>query len=485
LTEVGGCFIVKLICIDRLVGQLKGGGNGVQEQNGIGDFHRGKWRLFVAVIFFILTSFLLLLLGCGCKQSAGSEVEQQPAVVELTELEQRDIHESVTVSGQVSAHLEVKVLAELPGRIAEVHVCLGDKVEKGELLLRLDSRDQEVQLQQAEAALTAARAQQAEAQAGARSQDLAQGRAGLVQAESAYEAACAELERMKVLYEEGIVSLQQLELVQTQHTAAQAGVETARAMLEKLEAGPTEHALQVLAAQVSQAQAGAAAARRQYEKMFLRAPINGKVAAVIAREGEMAGMSSPVVILVNDDPVYIDIFVDEEQVGYLFVGQEVSVEVPALAENGAAADSGEDKKDSDAAKEQGCLQGVIAEVSPAALAGSRSFQVRVEVSNPQGLLKHGMFARVTLQTRLLEDVTVIPATAVQQRDGRDYIFFYEQGVARAVEVRTGVQQDSMVQVEGELRQLPVIARAPRSLNDGDAVQRLEDVQKAGEEGEAR
>ena len=81
---------------------------------------------------------------------------------------------------------------------------------------------------------------------------------------------------MKVLYEEGIVSLQQLELVQTQHTAAQAGVETARAMLEKLEAGPTEHALQVLAAQVSQAQAGAAAARRQYEKMFLRAPINGK-----------------------------------------------------------------------------------------------------------------------------------------------------------------------------------------------------------------
>lgn len=457
----------------------------MQGQKDIRDFYGEKGRRFMAVTFFILISFLLLLLGCGCKQSAGSEAEQPPAVVELTALEKRDIHETVTVSGQVSAHLEVKLLAELPGRIAGVPVCLGDKVEKGDLLLQLDSRDQEVQLQQAEAALAAARAQQAEAQAGARSQDLAQARAGLMQAETAYETACAELERMEVLYAEGIISLQQLELARTQHAAAQAGAETARAMLEKLEVGPTEYTLQVLAAQVSQAQSGVAAARRQYEKMFIRAPISGKVAAVMAREGEMAGMGSPVVILVNDDPVYINIFVDEEQVGYLSPGQAVSVEVPALAENGTGGDNREDKEGEDREKEQGCFKGIIAEVGPAALAGNRSFQVRVEVSNPQGLLKHGMFARVTLQTRLLEDVPVVSATAVQQRDGRDYIFFYEQGVARAVEVRTGVQQDSLVQVEGKLRQLPVIARAPRSLNDGDSVQRLEDVQQAGEEGEIR
>lgn len=465
----------------------------MQAEKGKRDFYRAKRRHYIAAIFLILASFMFLLSGGGCSQTSGLGEDEQPAVVELTALEQRDLHESVTVSGQVSAHAEVKVLAELPGRVEEVHVYLGDKVEKGELLVRLDSRDQEVQLQQAEAALAAASAQQAEAQAGARPQDLVQAQAGLMQAESAFTVASAELERMKALFEEGIVSLQQLEQVRMQHTAAQAGLETARAMLEKVEAGATEHTLQVLAAQVSQAQAGVAAARRQYEKMFIRAPISGKVAAVAAREGEMAGLGLPAVVLVDDDPVYIDLLVDEEQIGYLSPGQEVCVDVPVLVENGGMENSGTGRIDP-AETETGelelpagaeCLQGIVAEMSPAALSGSRSFQVRVEVSNPQGLLRHGMFARVTLQTRFLKDVAVVPTTAVQQREGRDYIFFYDQGVARAVEVRTGVQQGDMVQVEGELRQLPVIARAPRSLSDGDAVQKPGNVQQAPKEGETQ
>lgn len=458
----------------------------MQAENGKRGFYQARRRRYIAATFFILISFVLLLSGAGCRQTADSG-EEQPAVVELTALEERDLHESVTVSGQVSAYAEVKVLAELPGRIEEVHVCLGDRVEKGELLLRLDSRDQEVQLQQAEAALAAAGAQQAEALAGARSQDLVQAQAGLMQAEGAFTAASAELERTEALYAEGIVSLQQLEQVQMQHTAARAGLETAQAMLDKVEAGPTEHTLQVLAAQVSQAQAGVAAAKRQYEKMFLRAPISGKVAAVMAHEGEMAGLGSPAVVLVNDDPVYIDVLVDEEQIGYLSTGQEVRVAVPVLAENGVPENSGAGPTEPGEAKagEPDHLQGVIAEMSPAALSGSRSFQVRVKVSNPQGRLKHGMFARVTLQTRFLQGVPVVPATAVQQRDGRDYIFFYDQGVARAVEVKTGVQQGDMIQVEGELRRLPVIARAPRSLNDGDAIQKTDDVQQAKGAGEAR
>ncbi|NLJ56526.1 MAG: biotin/lipoyl-binding protein [Firmicutes bacterium] len=465
----------------------------MQADKGKRGFYITKRRCSVAAIFFILASFTFLLTGGGCGRATGSGEQQQPAVVELTALEHRDLHASVTVSGQVSAHAEVKVLAELPGRIEEVYVCLGDKVEKGGLLVRLDSRDQEVQLQQAEAALAAAGAQQAEARAGARSQDLAQARAGLMQAESAFTVASAELERMEALYGEGVVSLQQLEQVQMQYTAAKAGLETAQAMLEKLEAGPTEHTLQVLAAQVSQAQAGVAAAKRQYEKMFLRAPISGKVAAVMAHAGEMAGPGSPAVILVNDDPVYIDVLVDEEQIGYLSPGQEVSVAVPVLAERETLENSGADPTEPGGTghgkggefREPGGLQGSIAEMSPAALAGSRSFQVRVKVPNPQGLLKHGMFARVTLQTRFLQDVPVVPATAVQQRDGRDYIFFCDEGVARAVEVKTGVQQGDMIQVEGELRPLPVIARAPRSLNDGDAVQKTGDVQQNKEAGEGR
>jgi multidrug resistance efflux pump len=437
------------------------------------DLQKNRWRpLALTVTSFIL--WPLLLLGGGCGNSLPATVEQKPAVVEITPLERRDIYESLTVSGQVSACSEIKVLVELPGRVEEINVSLGDKVEKGDLLVKLDSRDQEVQLQQAGAALAAARAQLAEALAGARPQDLTQARAGLMQAESAYETAKTELERMEVLYREGIISLQQLEMARTQYTAAEAGMQTARAIVEKMEEGVSEHTLQALRAQVQQAEAGTAAARRQYERMFLKAPISGKVAMVMVREGEMAGTGSPAVFLVDDDPVYIDVFVDEMQVGYLAPGQEVRVEVPAaVAYNHGEGVSGDS------------LGGIISGVSPASLSGSRSFQVRVNVPNSQGDLKHGMFARATLNTRFWEDAIMVPATAVQQREGRDYIFFYDSGIARAAEIKTGVQQEGMIQVEGELFQLPVIIRAPRSLSDGDTVQTPQDIKDSMEAGEAR
>ncbi len=414
-----------------------------------------------AAVFIFLFSFLLFLCtGCSTSQ----EEERETVTVELTSLEQRGIHETINVSGQASAHRQVSVAVELPGRVEEVMVKLGDMVETGELLVKLESRDQQVQLLQAQAGLAGAQAQYAEAQAGTRSQDLAQGRAALRQAESTYDVAKNNRERMEVLKGEGIISVHELEVAFSQYENAAAGLETARATLQKMEEGASSYTLQALQAQVKQAEAAFSAAQRQYEKMFISAPICGKVAAVMLRGGELVAGGSPAVILVDDDPICIDIYVDESHVGYLAPGDEVLVEVPAAT---AGLQAGETEN------QEHIFRGTIREISPAALAGSRSFQLRVEMPNGEGLIKHGMFARVVLQTRYFENAVVVPASAVQQRDGRDYIFFYDEGYARAVEVKTGEQLAGMVQVEGELPPLPIIARAPRSLNDGDAVRAVD------------
>ncbi len=415
----------------------------------------------------LLLPFLLLAcgawIGAGCS-SPTPETEKTAPVVELASLEQREIYETIALSGQVSAHREVSVPVELPGRVAEVLVKMGEEVQAGDLLVRLEGKDQEVQLLQAEAALAAARAQLGEARAGARPQDLAQAEAGLRQAESGYETAARQRERMEALYAEGIVSLQELELARSQYANAAAALEAARAALQKLEAGPTPYTLQALEAQVAQAEAALLAARRQYEKTFICTPISGKVAAVLLRAGELAGAGTPAVVVVDDDPLYLDVFVDEKDVGLIRAGDEAQVEVPAA---GAAPFPGAGKGGGGAGA--GFFPGVVREVSPAALAGSRSFQVRVELPNKDGLIKHGMFARVVLRTRRWEGAFIVPATAVQQRDGRDYIFFYDDGYARAVEVTTGQQLEGMIQVFGDFPAMPVIVRAPRSLNDSDPV----------------
>ena len=434
-------------------------GQGKRKAYLIPRIEQNRWRgvLVPAAVFIFL--FPLLLGGdIGC--SSSPVAEKEAVTVELTSLEQRGIYETINVSGQASAHRQVSVAVELPGRVEEVMVKLGDTVKTGELLVKLESRDQQLQLLQAQAALTGAHVQYAEAQAGTRAEELDQGREALREAERAYDLAKKNREQMEVLQVGGIISKQDLEMVFSQYENAAAGLEATRAALQIMEQGPGNYTLQALQAQVKQAEAAFSAAQRQYEKMFISAPVCGKVAAVMLRGGELVGSGSPAVILVDDDPIYLDIYVDESQVGYLEPGDEVLVEVPAAMAGLQAGKTGNTEH---------MFGGTIREISPAALAGNRSFQLRVELPNEEGLIKHGMFARVVLQTRYWENAVVVPTAAVQQRDGRDYIFFYDEGHARAVEVKTGEQTEGMVQVEGELPALPIIVRAPRSLNDGDAV----------------
>lgn len=104
-----------------------------------------RWRgllLPVAVFIFLL---LLFYWGAGCSPQPEEE-GREAVMVELTSLEQRGIQETANMSGQVIAHRQVSVAVELPGRVEEVAVKLGDTVEAGDLLVKLESRDQQVQL---------------------------------------------------------------------------------------------------------------------------------------------------------------------------------------------------------------------------------------------------------------------------------------------------------------------------------------------------
>jgi multidrug resistance efflux pump len=398
-----------------------------------------------------LLIILLLSILSGCRSRTTQTTLPEERVVEVVEIVKMDVFQTITLSSQIIARLEVRVLAELPGRVSEVNVKLGDEVTKGDTIVVLDSSDYSIQLKQSQAALSAAKAQLAEAQAGARPQDRAQAQAALNQAESSYSAAKNNLERMEILYSEGMIALRELEMAQTQYASAKAGYQSAKATFEKIQEGATANTLQMLRAQVSQAEAGYSLVRRQIEKMNIKAPIDGKIAAVLVREGELTGAGNPAVIVVDDNPVVIDLFVDEGFISYLEVGQRVTIEVPS-------------------ASAMGIFDGYIVQKSPAALQGGRTFQVKVEAPNDEGLLKQGMFARVTLETKLWEDSIMVPTTAVQQRDGREYIFLYDSGVARMIEVKSGKKQSGLVQVFGDIDgSLPVIIRAPRRLNNGESV----------------
>jgi multidrug resistance efflux pump len=346
--------------------------------------------------FYVPALIALLLLSAAC---AAPEAED----------------DTLTASGFIEGE-EVTVAAETPGLIVEILAERGDQVQTGDLMVRLDDATLRSQRAEAEAALSAARADLARVQSGARTEDIAAARASLDEAQARRQGARQavlnardvisnplEIEaqideaRAQVDLAEQNVELQEadLEATKTQRSvytdrggdvaatwdlqvqAAQARLEKAEAQLQgaqaylgallairanpltleaelhqaearyemaetevaqaeaklaELEAGPTAEDVAVAEAQVRQAQAGIQLIDARLDQLTLEAPMDGIVSTRSAQEGETATAGKPLLTIANLDEVTLVIYIPENRIGQVNVGQEVQVTVDSFPE---------------------------------------------------------------------------------------------------------------------------------------------------------
>jgi len=156
-------------------------------------------------------------------------------------------------------------------------------------------------------------------------------------ARAALEAAQARLDGaqryLNALYaiRDNPLSLQaQVHAAEAQYRAAEAAVEEARAALEKAEAGPTPEEVALAEAQLHQAQAGLALVEAKLAQLMLTAPITGVVASRSAHVGETAAPGVPLLTLVNLDEVTLVLYIPENRIGQVRVGQPVEVRVDSF-----------------------------------------------------------------------------------------------------------------------------------------------------------
>lgn len=245
--------------------------------------------------------------------------------------------------------------------------------------------------------------------------DVTDAETQLRQATVAYESAAASLERLGLLYREGAISAQA-------YDQARAQADLARSQVE--------------------------AAREQVRNAAVVAPVSGIVAARRVEPGEMASPAAPALTLVDLRTVSLSGTVAEGLVDRLRPGQEAVVTVEALPGRTFA--------------------GTLAVVGPVAAAGGR-FPVRVDVPNPDGVLKAGMTARAALRV-VADGALAVPESAVIRQGGRPYVFVVENGRARLRPVQTGLTAGGRVEVVAGLAAgQQVVAGGAASLADGQAV----------------
>jgi RND family efflux transporter MFP subunit len=376
-----------------------------------------KRRFAIGVV--VLSAFLAAA-GCSSKEGVGNEKAApaaKPAVsVNALIAATGDVAEGIEVIGALSPKYQAEIKPEYGGVVTHVYVNDWAKVRKGDPLLKVDTREGEVLLQKAKAALEMAKA-------------------GQLEAEAAVARADREYDRAVKLQESGLLTRQGMDDARTQKEAAAARIAAAKA-------------------QVAVAGEDVVHATTRLSKAVIRSPFDGTVAERMVNEGDLVGEMQKVVFRIVDNRLLeLTVNVPSTEMAALRVGQPVRFSTDAFP-----------------GREFG---GKVAHINPSVSPGDRSVRVIAEVPNVPEVLKGGLFVKGRIATGVRKGVVLIPRTAllswnVAARKGG--VFVVDNNVARRRGVTTGAVQGDRVEIPSGLRPgETVVDRGAFLLSDGDAV----------------
>ncbi|MDO8680248.1 MAG: efflux RND transporter periplasmic adaptor subunit [Acidobacteriota bacterium] len=322
-----------------------------------------------------------------------SAVAILPLVVVLAACQPEPPSDVLRVSGHVEA-TEVRLAPDAGGRVLTLTVKEGDRVQPGQLVLTLDTRDVELAIERAKADRSQAEAQLRLVMASARPEDIRQAEAQIAAARGELSAAQAELDgaqqdldRFETLLKNNSGSRKQRDDAETRRDVAKDRVATAASRvraaeetLARLRAGARKEEIEAARSRVAATAVQIATIEKQLGDTKLVAPVGGIVTEKLVEAGEMIAPRAPAIIIVDLDHAWADVFVPEPAVPRLKVGQAASV----FTDAGGAG-----------------IAGTVSYISPKAeftprnvqTAEERSklvYRIRIAVDNKDGVLKQGM-----------------------------------------------------------------------------------------------
>lgn len=413
-------------------------------------------------------------------------------------VERRDILETVQASGRIYPEKEVKISSDVSGAIFDLTVREGDSVREGQFIAQIDPEVIESQVQRARAAVNSALAQ------------LAQNEAGVAQAEAQVEQFRAQVNTQRVihkrntsLFEEDVISSQELEQSQLNLDNAVANLKSSQAQFRS-----AEKAVEAARYNVQSARASLKELTTSLDRTTIYAPTDGIVSKLNVEEGErvvgtiqMTG--TELMRIANFNTMEVRVEVSENDIIRLHESDEVNIEVDAYIGKtflgyvteiaSSAADVGSAAAGSGINTEQATNFIVKIRIDP------QSYEDLIE-SGGQFPFRPGMNANVEIKTRSAENVIAAPIGAITTRDkeedekekqvsvlGDDYrevAFVIEADSVRLVEVKTGLQDDAFIEIISGLTEGDQVASGPYSavfqrLKDGSKV-KVEEEQKEDE-----
>jgi membrane fusion protein (multidrug efflux system) len=187
--------------------------------------------------------------------------------------------------------------------------------------------------------------------------------------------------------------------------------------------------------------------RERLAERALTAPISGVLGPRLVSPGQYVAMGTPVTTIVDDSVVKVQFRIPERELGRVRTGQEGRLRVASQADR--------------------VFVGQVDLIDPEVDSSTRTAMIRLRVSNPDGLLRPGMFARVELVTSRRDRALVLPEGALVPAMDRFSVFVSDQGRAASRTVKLGVRLPGKVEIlEGITAETEVVVSGTQKLVEG-------------------
>lgn len=293
--------------------------------------------------------------------TAQPTIVKEPPLVKTITIGQTDVEKDNIYPGEIRGRYESNLAFQVTGKINARYVNIGDTVQAGQILMSIDPKDIEQAAENSNAQYAAAAANQKLAAENAR--------------------------RYQTLYESGAVSKAVLDQYNTQLEAANASLR--------------------------QAQAQVNTTQNQLDYTNLRSDADGVVANISGEIGQIAAAGNPLITVIQNGEREIQIFIPENQLADIKVGQKAEVSFWAL--------------------ENTRVSGVIREISPIADPATKTYKARVAIPDMPTDAKLGMTAKVYLPKDNTNEI-IIPLTSIYQTSSVPQVWIVENGHARLQDI---------------------------------------------------
>jgi RND family efflux transporter MFP subunit len=399
-------------------------------------FHNQRVK-FCSLLFVFA---LLVVSSTACKSGYPVSAKQggnAPAAkdVKLLRVEDRSMEIVISVTGTLAAYEEAVISSKIAGRITSIAVDLGSFVRKGQVIAQLETRDAQLRLQQAEAALAQARARLG-LDPTASSENVVLENTGTVrQARAVLDEAKANRERMAALLQQGVIAKAQMDQAEAAYKVALSQYQDAEEEIRNRQA--------ILLQRKSEVDI----ARQQISDTSIKASFDGVVQVKTANLGEHVSSGTPIATVVKIDPLKLRAEIPERESARVRSGQQVRV----TAEGDAT-----------------IYTGIVKRISPAISAQNRVLIIEAEVRN-SGQLKPGAFAKADIVVDTNSLTVAVPASAIISFAGIDKVITVQEGKAVEKPVTMGRRSNDWVEILSGVKAGEAVVAEPGNLATGQPV----------------